>query len=365
MQTYTDDDKYVLTSNGAVVGYSCEVLNPDGSHKDMLPPDLIDGSVTHMANNTVQRTCKLSIQRELDWPNVLLKLRQRVTNDLPSGVRHTAEYSLGVFRPTIPQRPVGAAPVTFDVIGADKISLFQRIIGDTRVSPIGSSVLAQVARAINETGIPGQLIIDSTDSDVILDANKVWALDPEAPTRYIDWINNLLAMTTYRALFADENGDFRVERFVDPALRAASWVFDTSDKSRNIVRQDRKSTLEGWTDVNYFTFIRPNLPYEPIIGDGLYIVDLSGGGVKIRAVQEINVASQAQLVSQGNRLVTIAKSLTQTLKISTGPLPVLGHADVVDYLDVEFGPPAHATVNNWTIQLRSGATDILLEVPRG
>jgi hypothetical protein len=92
----------------------------------------------------------------------------------------------------------------------------------------------------------------------------------------------------------------------------------------------------------------------------MYTVDQSAGGSKVKSVQALNVADQTALEAAGDALVQQATQVRQTLTISTGPLPILGHFDVFTYLDGELALKCEA--QSYTIPLDGSDVSLTLEV---
>ena len=361
MQTITADAKKVLTSKGAVVDFGCDQIDASGTVTD-ISGDLIGGSVSHSGYASVHRTCDLQLTRELDWPNIWLRPWQSVS---AHGV--TVAYPLGVFRPAWPELPMGSDPLIWRVTGADRISLLQDKLPDSMFYAAGSAVLDDVAAVIALADVPGKLLADSTAASTVLDRDLVWLLTSgDDAASFLRVTNDLADSVSYRAIYMDANGNYRLVRYQPPAERAATWTFDLTDAATNIVEVGRTSRTSTYSGYNHWTFTRANMPAKPSIGAGLYVVDKSDGDRKRRRYVTVTAADQASLVSQGDRIVIQDTTVTQTVDIQATGFPVLGHFDVVDYRDPQLGGALlHCQIPNWDIDLASGSCRMTLEVPRG
>lgn len=381
MLALSEDDKKVITAVGVEVGFGCEVLDDDGNvtatlnggtpERDKVSgqitsvPDgaeIVGGTVRHNAYDPVPGTCELQLTRELDWPNIWLRPYQTVT-----AFGRTVTAPAGVFRPTMPELPMGGAPLIWTVSGADRLSLLQDKMDDSQVSPAGESVLSEITRAITAAAVPGRILPDSTAAATLLTYDMVWALDASDPDSYLRWCNDLAAAVAYRALWADLNGDFRVEQYRPPQERPASWLFDLTDPATDIMRVDRTSRTDGWTPYNAWRFVRQNLPYEPVVGDGVYEIAPPAGVRPVWRIAQLAAADQASLVAQGDQIADTDRQRIQTVEYKAVGFVGAEHFDVYDVIDPQLraGVRQHMQCRSTVLDLPSGGVTLTLEVPSG
>lgn len=361
MLPLSDDDKKVLTARGASIGFGCEQIDPAGTVTD-ISDSLLAGTVTHMGYAAVHGTCELHITKELNWPNIWLRPYQTVT-----AFGRTVTAPAGVFRPAMPELPMGSEPLIYTVSGADRLSLLQDSMDDSQVSPAGQSVLAEITRAIAAAGVPGRVLPDSTAAATLLTYDMVWALDAGSPDSYLRWINDLAAAVAYRAPWADLAGDFRVEQYRPPQDRPAAWLFDLTDKTTDIMRVERTSRTDGWTRYNAWRFIRQNLPYEPVVGDGVYEIAPPAGVRPVWRIVSLSAADQASLVAQGDQIADTDRQQIQTIEYKAVGFVGAEHFDVYDVIDPQLrgGARQHMQCRSTVLDLPSGELTLTLEVPGG
>ena len=361
MQAYTADDYRALTSRAPTVDFGCDILDDTGQVIGDLTSDLLDCEVQHSSYADVHRTAIIRTTRELDWPRVWLRPWQSVTGD-----GATARFDVGVFRPAVPELPMGSLPLIYEVTCADKLSVLQSEIGDTRVSTAGARVLTEVQRAIFESGVFGSALTSSESVDSLLNRDLVWILSLQAPQTYLRWVNDLLSTIAYRAVHMSSQGDFVLEKYRSPSERLPEWTFDLTDPDTNIVEQQRSATTYGWTTTNWWRFVRKGMKSRPIEGNGIYTVDRSYGALQVREVIGVDAASQDSLVSYGDQKVERDQSAERTVAITVGPMPILGHFDLVTYIDPDLGGRAlTCQMRSWHTNLATGKTDIVLETSSG
>lgn len=334
----TDAQVYrLLTGPRARFLPGLELLDSANRVVEDITGELVGGSVEHDGREVVHGSCALQIQRELAWGRDRLRPYLTVSNGSLA-----ARFNLGVFLLTTPTSKVGENPVTWDVDGYDLLHLLDTPVGDTYVAEVGVGVLAAVAAAV-EAAVPGAtVLLDGTANEAVLDAPMVWALTESSASTWLTVVNDLLAAVGYRGMWADENGAYRSEPDVPPAVAAISWVFRVTDPETTIVGPDRVADEDVWGKSNRWTFIRRGMTTRPVEGDGIYIVqNLTVGAssrerlgrVVPRPPVFLDAADQASLVAQGDRIVAEDMGTIRTISLDVDPLPIVGHLDVVQIND--------------------------------
>lgn len=283
--------------------------------------------------------------------------------------QETARWNLGVFSLTTPERAVGETPPTFDVQGYDRLSLLQREVGADYTVAAGTTYRQAILDAITAAGLTG-VLIDGDAANDTLPADKTWLLvgddqsDPDQTDTPVTWlriVNDLLRAINFRAVWADENGYFRCSAYRDPAARGSEMTLDADDE-RTIVGEDRTVTRDVWAVPNRWVFRQTNRPDgapAPTEGDGVYTVDLSdtvngdwlGRTLVWTSVVDYEAASQAKLVELGDARVATDRRVTTRVELTTGPIPGVGHWDVITVRDVDAGLHGKAQITEWELPL--------------
>ena len=362
MQQFTDAEKAILTGVAYSADFGCDVLDDAGNVTDTLDSDLVGCTVTHAAHAQVHRTVEVDVQRQLDWQHVWLRPWQTVSD---ADGNSTRAYHLGVFRPEVPELPMGSTPVTWHVLGSDRLSLLLAPICDNRWSEAAAVAQTEIRNVITESGVPGGILAATDTASAALSTRLAWVLDPGAPTTFLRRINDLAEATGIRGVFMDGDGRFRLEVYRTPDQRAATWLFDLTDTTTNIIAVDRTATTSARNPVNWWRFVAQNWPTYPVEGNGQYTVDLTGGGTRYGKPVSLSAADQASLQAQGDQTVAADQGRTRTVDYKTGPFPIFEHFDIVDVIDPELdaGARTHAQVSQWSCDLAARTTTFTVEVP--
>ncbi len=348
------------------VDMGCDLLDASLIVRRDLTEHLVDGEVQWSLNATVHRTCTLTLTAELQWGDALVRPWMRLT-DRGSGA--TARFNQGVFTLTTPQDVFGERPRSFSAVqGYDRLYLLDRPVGDSHIATAGTGVLAAVGQSVRDAGLTG-VLLDGTAAAATLPRDMVWPFIPEqgsaGQTTWLNVVNDLLATVNYRGVWADENGLLRSVPYVEPAARRVEFVLDANDLARTLVGQDRVRVQDRWKQPNLWRFVRRNLPGdpppEPVEGAGIYTVQNTTGQLTRAKVVELDVADQAALVAQGDRIVAADRRVSTDLQVPTAPLPIAGHADVLSYRDADVGQ-YRVQATQWRMPLSGGDMEWNLEV---
>ena len=355
----TTSEYLALISAAALeVGFGAELLDENDLIIGDLSADLLGGEVERNNYADVHGTCKIQLARALDWATARIRPYQVLT-----GAGLSQRWYLGVYLLTTPEAPLGEDPVTYDVSGYDKLHLLQKPVGDTYVIPTGTGYLAAVRQALIDAGATGAPpLLDSSAEDLLLPAPMVWVLDPASPVSYLRVVNDLLGAIGYRGLWADVTGRYSSRPYQSPLLRPPVWTLDVTDQRTCILGESRTLTTDVYEPTNWWRFIRTGMTVQPTEGAGLYTVDLSAGGSTYKAVRALDAANQASLQSQGDAIIQTARQVRRTLEVSTGPLPLLGHFDVFNYVDPDAGLAVLCQARSHRIPLDGGDVTLTLEV---
>lgn len=354
----------LLQADAISIAAGLELLDANDAVVSDISDDLVDGEVEHHNVADVHGTCRVSISRALTWATDRVRPYLTLTDEV-SGV--SARFNLGVYLLTTPERAVGEDPATFDVQGFDKLTLLQPIIGDTYVVAAGTSYLTAVAAAISAAGAGSRVTLDGTASAKTLPDAMVWALADSDQATWLTVVNDLLAAIGYGKLWVDQDGYFRAEPYISPVTRAVEWAFSADDERTSIVGEDRVQKVDTFQTVNSWRFVRKGLTSAPSEGAGFYTVTdataiAANGGRAVWRVEFLDAADQTSLKAQGDALVQQDRQSVTSLEISTGPLPIAGHLDVVTYTDSALNGLVKAQAASWSLPLNGDDMTWTLEV---
>lgn len=330
----------LLTGQGVTRGFGCELLDGDNNVVDDLGPDCKGFTVSRDNNAEVHGALRITLARELAWGRV----RVRPYRILRKG-GISARFNRGVFVLTTPDTNRGRTPVLFEVSGSDLLYPLTRQVGDTRSVLTGTAYLTALRTLLVDSGVGGTVFLDGDRADAVLPETRTWALSSSGP-RWLDIANDLLAEIGYVDLFVDTDGNFRSRPVADAATRAPEWRFDTTDELTDVVAADRSETYDTYSAPNSWRFVRQPLGYEPFAGDesnppdGIYDVENQSEGDssidsigRVHVTHFLNVADQAALVAEGDRIVSADRRRERRITMRVDPLPIAAHADVVELLD--------------------------------
>ena len=327
----------LLLAPAITVNAGLERLNSSLVVQEDISNDLLSGQVERVMNATVHGTCKLEISRVLSWGLDLVRPYMTLTDG-----KITARFNLGVFSLTTPERAVGWTPETYACSGFDRLYLLHRPVGDSYAIVAGTGYLAAVRSVVTAAGLSG-VELDGTAEAKTLPTDMTWPLRPVSgtvgSTTWLNIVNDLLAAVSYRGLWADENGVFRSEPYVNPITRAPEFTFTVD--AQTIVGEDRTYVQDIWAVANRWVFIQQNPTAAPVEGAGQYTVNNANNGLTSQSsrgltwtkVVELGAADQPSLVAQGDVIVAADQRVAATVKPTIGPFPVAGHWDVFTLVD--------------------------------
>ena len=357
-------------STGVEYGFGVDLLDSaDQFAEDITDTVLASGLVvSRTMANTVHGQLQLQTTRALQWGRDRLQPYQLLSAPgLP-----TARFNLGVFVATSPSVDVNRQTLLYPVAGWDKIYLLTSPVGDSYTVPAGTNVLGKVTSLIAEAGAGSNVRLDGTKATAVTAADKSYPLGGGTDWRFIDIINDLLKSIAYRGLWADQDGAYRSEPEIAPALRSPEFILGDGDTDldrfidpdhfyHSIVRSAPKVvTQDRWGVPNWWRFVQNGLSFAPIEGSGQYTVtDASSPtgsdttGLIMRKTLFLDATDQASLVSQGDLIVAADKNVAETITLETAPLPIAGHADVLLYSNPRLpgGTVRKVVADSWSLPL--------------
>lgn len=359
----------LLTGDQVEVDFGAELLTSDLTFREDISDDLQSAVVERRMDNRIHGTARLRLSRKLVWGVDLV----RTYMSLSDGAIE-ARFNTGVWMLTTPERVVGEDPPTYDVSGSDRLALLDRQVGDDYTVTAGTVYRDALLQVFTDAGLTG-VAIEGTAADDTLPKDKTWPLvaedtsDPDQTTTPATWlrvINDLLTPINFRGVWADHNGLFRCQAYQPPDRRGVEFSFDTGGVS-TIVGEDRTLISDVWATPNRWVFRQSNRPAgapAPTEGDGIYTVDLSdptdgdwlGRKLVWTKVIDYEAASQAKLVSLGDRRVARDRRTTARLQVDTGPFPAAGHGDVFSFRDRDAGTSQKVQAIGWELDHAGGDT---------
>lgn len=151
----------------------------------------------------------LTLNHEQDQGVDWLHDRLRVTHH--NGGQRTP---MGVWLLSVPGRDVDG-PITTTTIGlSDKTELMNAPIGEWYTVPAGTNVVEHVIGIIEGRG---EHAISATESTQTLNTAQTW--DPSEGVTWLQVVNDLLGLINYQTLWADMDGNLRLEPYLLPAQR--------------------------------------------------------------------------------------------------------------------------------------------------
>jgi hypothetical protein len=348
------------------VSAGCDLLDVKLNVTGDLTPDLVGGQISRSLYADVHGTCSLTISRTLVWGVQLVRPYMVLAAD-----SRTARINLGVYSLTTPELEVGPTPPTYQVSGFDRLYLLGRQVGADYTAAAGVTYRQALLDVFTAAGLPGALV-EGVAADDVLPKARTWPLvadrvaDPDqtdTPVTYLRIVNDLLRAINFRAVWADPDGLFRCQAYVEPAARPPEFVWDADDLTAGMVGEDRTVSEDVWKTPNRWVFRQTNRPAgapTPTVGDGLYVRTLPDAhpqsavsrGLVWNSVVDYEAATQAKLVELGDRRVASDQRTTVTYDVSTAPFPVAGHADVFTYTDVAAGASGRKVqATGWTFDL--------------
>lgn len=362
----TDTQRALLQRNVAVSA-GAEVLNLDLTIAADISDDLVGGKVDWNLNATIHRSCTLDLSVELPWGNVLVRPYMILSDGSVE-----ERFDVGVFMLTTPEKPVGESPATFSCQGVDRLYLLQRDVGEDYTILAGTSYRDALVQVLADAGLSG-VQIDGAAAVFTLPVDRLWPLvarstDPDQTNTPVTWlrvVNDLQQAWNGRGVWADENGLFRCQQYQPPSERGPEFTLNADDPRVSILGENRIVTADQWKQPNRWVFLWSNRPggQQAVEDDGMYTYVLpdsdpmsaASRGLTWTKVYEYEAASQAVLVSLGDRRVADDRRLVTRIKGSTGPFPSAGHADMFGLVDSEI-PVSKIQASSWSLDLAGGDT---------
>lgn len=313
------------TYGNRIQWFTYHLQDNDGAPKGALI-GVTGGSLEWHANAQVRAGGKITVQQESredhDWTKRRVKIVMHIDG--------LGDYPLGVFIPSAPTEDWDDTNLTLTIELLDKCSvLSEDYVEETYTLAEGTNVTTAVRSLINAVGEQAGSITDGSET---LSSAMTW----DAGTSRLTIINDLLQAADYFALYADGDGNFRVEKQRAAASRPIRYEFIDNYRSiylpqfkfdkdiysiPNKVIVIGQGTEEEEAPVAVATNENPNSPYS-YQSRGRWITDVLKG---------VEATSEDSLQSHANRRLRALSSPQGTLTISHAPLPWLDVNDAVRF----------------------------------
>lgn len=323
----------LLVGQGVRRGFGLELLDGSNVVVEDISADCRGFTVTRDNTAEVHGRLRATLAREVAWGQARVRPYRTLNK---GGV--SARFNRGVFVLTTPDTDLGRLPILYGVSGQDLIQRLTREVGDTYVVAAGVTYVQALKDVLAASGLGGTLLIDGTRQDTAIPATMVWALSG-AP-RWLDVCNDLLRAIAYEDLWCDQDGAFRSGPVQPLDTAPVEWTFDTSDRATDLLAADRSESFDAWNAPNRWRFVRSRMTVQPTTSDGIYVVSNQSDGESsidsvgvVPVTHYLDVADQAMLVAEGDRIVEVDRRAERRVTLSVDPLPIAGHRDVVQLID--------------------------------
>jgi hypothetical protein len=251
-----------------------------------------------------------------------------------------ARFYAGVYVLTTPDTQHGRTPLVRTVMGRNLLHLLDRNVPDTYVldpNPTGPTpnitYLDALRKVVADAGLTIPVRLDGTRQDAVLPKARVWCV---GATTWLDIANDLMSEIAYVDLWNNEIGEYRAQPVVPLADRPPEHRFDTADMFTDLVGAGYTETEEKAGAYNLWRFVRADMAYQPVEGDGLFIYPPTnrptGADARPAPLQVIDAADQAALEAEGLRIVAADQRTERTFAGMVDPFPIAGHRDVVEFV---------------------------------
>lgn len=367
---YNDDQILrMLHSPAMSVDFGAELLNLQLEVVQDISGDVSEIVTSRTMGAVVHGQVSLEIARPLRWGVDFVQTFMRLRDGL-SGV--SARFDTGVYSLTTPTRTVGESLTSYKASGFDRLVLLQREVGADYNVALDVTYRQALLDTFAAAGLSGGVLIEGAAADRKLPKARSWPLiatstDPDQVTTPVTWlrvINDLLQAINFRGVWADERGRYRCQAYANPKTRPSEFLLST-DRSDprldSIVGPDRSTMQDVWGTPNRWTARATNPPAGVVpsetnglvqirnnVSDGITSQQARGGLIYAK-VLDYETADASTLANRVDRRVALDLQATATYEITTAPLPIAGHDDVVTIRDPEAEITTRAQATSWRL----------------
>ena len=348
---YSDAVALHVTSKLEVVDVFGNVLDDISAHMD---PHMSSVSRAMTDDTAVHGTAEFVLDTELNWPTALLA-PSIVLRDLSTDMERA--WRLGVYTVETPKFKTGVYPAQYTVHGYDLTSKLDYPTGKSIGFDGASNIVASVRSLLADAGMQNYAI-DQGNADRALKIGLVWPLSQRTTWRCI--IDELLAFGGYNGIYADRDGTLRAYPYVPPQDKTRAAVLD-AEAETSVIRHPIDWQTDLYKRPNQWIVYRNDPGQDaPVEGNGIVTLNNVGVGPAsqrargeiIRRVVGVNATTQADLVTQAERIRDRDQWPRENVVLKTTPQPDLWHDDIVSvHVDELQWSNRSCEVQGWTLGL--------------
>jgi hypothetical protein len=351
----------LVEAEALTVDIRVELLDENETFKEDVTANIepVGSSITHGIYRTIHGTATVVTDRRFVWG----RDRLRITMLLTDGLGNTSEFPLGVWLMRTPEvTPDGP----FVVSCYDKLHLLAKVMPATFYGIFADTYISTLGTLLAGSG-ESNILIDPS-STATFPTGRAWLITEEFTRLGI--AGDLTTAINYRATYADRQGFYRADPYVEPDGIAPTWVYDATSPTTTLGLQ--RSSIEDEFDVpNLWVFIQNDPLYDlPTEGAGIHTVqnqsdgptsiDGRGGEIIVRRVP-LDVATQDELVARGNAIALEDRQTAAEYKAKAGPNPSFWHFDTALVTDPGMGFNAQKMlVTEWTLPFDGSDMDLTM-----
>lgn len=334
-------------------------------------------SVSSDATAQIHRSCSLVLDADTPFNYLSDYIKPYlVMTDTLTGF--TARFNLGVYSLTSPTPDLTLDPGTCTYTGYDLLSVLNQPIGDSYEIAAGAEPVAAVIALVTSAFPPGfNLAFSSEPSGTTTPAVLSWPFDGQSSATYLDVANAVLSMIGYHGLWVDQDGVFQIHPYKNPVAptTAAEWIFDLSTAEGSVVSDSRSVFKDVFNTPNTWVYVMSNLTAAPVEGVTQFsytdnvtpVTSVPARGRVVRKTAVVDALDYDTLRVVAAQDIENDLRPIETFAISTFPLPLFWHRDIVDYIDpalaslIPYDPSTRrALVVSWQLALDVSGGDMAL-----
>ena len=352
----------LVQAPGLQVQAGLDLLDQNNHWLADISSNLVSWSLTRDNTATIHGTGTFVVAQSLQggWQRV------RPYMLLSGAGLSNVRWDLGVYVLTTPVGQLNEIPLTWTITGTDLLYLLRTPIGNTYNVPAGVTYLGAIQRAVSDAQMTGsQVLLDSSMDSAVVPVSLTFPLTGGQVWTYLDVINQLLVGINYIPLWADWEGNFRSNAYINPNQLQPEFTFDLTQPD-TMVADPRTLTNDLWQAPNVFIYINQNVS-APVEGAGIYTYTNQSSGPSsvdsvgryIPTVVSVSAADQATLQNIAQQAIQQTLQLTLQLAVSVSPFPACWHYDVFAYKDPLMPPglPPEVVVQSQGWSLASDGSD--------
>jgi hypothetical protein len=336
----------LLTRSSSVnIESGLEVYDNDLNLKGDLAGNLQNGSsVQSNATALIHRSCTLVLDADAPF-NYLSDFVKPYMVITDATTLYSVRFNLGVYSLVSPSPDLTLAPGQASYTGYDLLQILNQPLGDAYEIAVGSNPVTKATTLISSI-FPAANFITTTNA-VTTTQVYTWPLDNSHLYTYLDIVNGLMALIGYAPVWVDWDGNFRMHPYVDPNNPnvGTEWSLDLTDADRSITAESRSVYQDVYDVPNQWVYVMNNLTAAPVEGSTKFtftdiytpVTSVAARGRIIRKVVSVDAIDFNALLVAAVKGIEEDLHPTEAFAISTFPLPLLWHRDLISYKDPVLG----------------------------